>query len=154
MLILQTNLANTYLALGRTEDALRLRRDVYSGSLQLKGEEDETTLLAANNYAAGLVGLHRYAGAGSLLRRTMPVARRVLGESNETTLRVRWNYARTLYEDAGATLDDLREAETTLEDTARIARRVLGCRHPTTAGIEMDLQKARETRDAHSPPAA
>ena len=67
---------------------------------------------------------------------------------------MRWNYARTLYEVAGATLDDLREAATRLEDTERIARRVLGCRHPTTAGIEKDLQKARETRDAHSRPAA
>ena len=34
-------------------------------------------------------------------------------------------------EDDAATLDDLREAVTTLEDAERIARRVLGGAHPT-----------------------
>ena len=73
----------------------------------------------------------------------MPVARRVLGESHEHTLKMRWGYADTLYMDPGATLDDLREAVTTLEDTERIARRVLGGAHPTTTGIEIALGEAR-----------
>ena len=61
-------------------------------------------------------------------------------------------YARALLEDEGATLDDHREAVTTLEDTDRIARRVLGGAHPTTVGIEDTLQdaqaalRARETQ--------
>ncbi len=46
---------------------------------------------------------------------SIPVARRVLGESHELTLRIRLGYAQTLYGDPGATLDDLREAVTTLE---------------------------------------
>ena len=45
--------------------------------------------------------------------------------------------------DPDATLDDLREAVATLEDTARIARRVLGSTHPLTKGIEGELQDAR-----------
>ena len=48
-----------------------------------------------------------------------------------------------LYRDDGATLDDLREAVTTLEDTERTARRVLGGTHPTTEGIGETLQGAR-----------
>ena len=56
---------------------------------------------------------------------------------------MRWLYARVLYEDSATTLDDLREAMTTLEDTERIARRVLGGTHPTTEGIEYDLRRAR-----------
>jgi hypothetical protein len=32
---------------------------------------------------------------------------------------------------------------TTLEDTARIARRVFGAAHPTTGGVEGDLKNAR-----------
>ena len=52
-------------------------------------------------------------------------------------------YARALYKDDGATLDDVREAVTTLEDTERIARRVLGGAHPLTVGIENSLQNAR-----------
>ena len=73
----------------------------------------------------------------------MPVARRVLGESHELTLRMRWIYAKALYQDDGATLDDLREAVTALEDAGRIARRVLGGAHPDTVGIEGDLQAMR-----------
>ena len=48
-----------------------------------------------------------------------------------------------LYNDPGATLDDLREAVTTLEDLARIARRVLGSDHPTVSTMEGDLEGAR-----------
>ena len=51
-------------------------------------------------------------------------------------------YACTLYKDNGATLDDIHEAVTTLEDAERIARRVLGGSHPLTAGIENDLRNA------------
>ena len=52
--------------------------------------------------------LERFEEAKSLLRKTMPVARRVLGESHELTLKMRWIYAAALYRDDGATLDDLR----------------------------------------------
>ena len=48
--------------------------------------------------------------------------------------------------------DDLREAVTTLEDTERIARRVLGGAHPTTTGIERDLRKSRAALRARDAP--
>ena len=54
-----------------------------------------------------------------------------------------WNYAQTLYENPGATLDDLREAVTTLEEIEPIARRVLGGAHPMTEGIEKCLKIVR-----------
>ena len=43
----------------------------------------------------------------------------------------------------GATLDDLREAVTTLEDAGRIARGVFGGAHPLTVDIEGELRLAR-----------
>ena len=52
-------------------------------------------------------------------------------------------HAKALYLDSAATLDDLREAVTTVEDLMRTARRVLGAAHPLTVDIEGDLQKAR-----------
>ena len=55
--------------------------------------------------------------------------------------------------DTGATLDDLREAVTTLEDTARTARRVLGGAHPIVLAIEKDLQKSRAALAARETPA-
>ena len=56
---------------------------------------------------------------------------------------MRWTNARALYEDPGATLDDLREAVTTLEETERIARRMLGGAHPLTVDMEKSLRKSR-----------
>ena len=57
---------------------------------------------------------------------------------------LRWLYAQSLYMDDDATLDDLREAVSTLEDVERIARRVLGGAHPLAVDIVHSLQKARE----------
>ena len=56
---------------------------------------------------------------------------------------MRRTHAAALYEDDGATLDDLREAVTTLEDAGRIGRRVLGGAHPLAVDIVRDLQYAR-----------
>ena len=82
----------------------------------------------------------------------MPVARRVLGEGNLITLWFMSTYAESLYKDNGATLDDFREAVTTLEDTERIARRVLGGAHPLAVHIEESLQEARAALRARETP--
>ena len=66
-------------------------------------------------------------------------------------LKMRWVYAEALYEDDSATLDDIREAVTTLEDTARIAQRVLGGAHPLTVDIERGLGDARTALRAREP---
>ena len=90
-----------------------------------------------------LLKSERYAEVKTLVRKTMPAARRVLGKSHEYTLKLRWNYARALCADPDATLDDLRESVTTLGDLERTTRRVFGGAHPNTAGIGRDLQNAR-----------
>ena len=56
---------------------------------------------------------------------------------------MQWAYARALYEDPAATLDDLNEAVTTLEEIERIARRVFGGAHPLVVHIEGELHNAR-----------
>ena len=78
------------------------------------------------------------------MRRQIPVARRVLGESDVTTLRIMWNYADALYKDPDATLHDLNEAVTTLEETIQPARRVLGNNHPIVLEIGKCLRNSRE----------
>ena len=105
-------------------------------------------------YANSLQTLKRFGEAKSLLRKTMPVARRVLGENNEATLTMRGCYADALMMrgDPSATLDDLREAVTTLEDAEPTARRVFGSAHPLTAGIEKTLRLARAALRAREAP--
>ena len=62
-------------------------------------------------------------------------------------------YAAALYRAEGATLDDLREAVTTLEDAERIARRVFGGANPLTGGIGDFLRHAQtELRARDTPP--
>ena len=143
MLVTLNNLANTYHMLGRHEQALRARRDVYSGMSKLNGGEHVMTLEAAGNYASTLTGLERFEEAKSLLRKMLPVARRAAGEGHGVTLKMRWGYAMALYRDASATPSDLREAVTTLEDTGRIARRVFGGAHPITGRVGELLQDSR-----------
>ena len=143
ILALQSNMASTCAQLGDLEKALSVRRDVYLGCLRLYGEDDRMAIIAAGNYANGLESLERFEEAKALLRRTIPVTRRVLGDSSRTTLAQRCSYAESLYEDPEATLDDLREAMTTLEEVERIARRVLGGAHPLTVDIEGELQESR-----------
>jgi tetratricopeptide (TPR) repeat protein len=143
MLNIQGNLANSYEQMGRLEETMTLRREIYSGFLKLFGKENWQNLRAACNYASSLHDLQRFEEAKSLMRKTIPLARRVLGKSHDLTLRMRWTYALALYEDDSATLNDLREAVATLEDADQVARRVLGGANPTAEGIEESLQDAQ-----------
>ena len=104
----------------------------------------EETLRGANNYVVGLIVLERFEEGKSLMREIIPVAQRVVGESNELMLNMRSLYADALHLDPDATLNDVRESVTMLEDTARIARRVFGRAHPLTVQIIMNsLQHAQ-----------
>ena len=116
--------------------------------MKLYGEAHARTITVADNFAVSLTALRRFEEAKKLLRKTIPVARRVLGESNKGTLRVRWSYAIALYDDPNSTLDDLGEAVTTIEETGQIARRVLGATNPTAVGIEHSIRAARATLSA------
>ena len=123
-------------------------RDVYSGSVQFYGEEHRESLREANNYANALHNLRRFKEVKALLRKMLPAAQRVLTDSHEITLKMRWTYASALHDDPSATLDDFREAVTTLEDLGRIARRLLGPSYPLVEDSEQCLRNARATARA------
>ena len=91
----------------------------------------------------------RFEEARSLLRKTMPVARRVLGKSDELMFKMNQIYARALCQDPGAHADDLREAVTKLEDVERTARQVLGGAH----GSQKVGRRTARQRVPRSPPA-
>ena len=103
-------------------------------------------------FAGGVNDLEHFEEAKSLLRKLMPVTRRALGESHELMLMMRWTYAKALYRDANATLDDLRDAATRLEELAPNTRRVLGDDNPITKGVVRSLQEARAALDARETP--
>ena len=131
-----------------------MMRDVYSGRLKLSGEESRETLIAANNYANHLLIVQRFGEAKSLLRRTIPVARRVFAENNRLTLGMQQIYAKTLYTDPDATLSDLREAVGTLEETNRTARRVFGSSNQFVVLIGQSREEASAALRARETPSA
>ena len=158
ILAVQNNLANTYQQLGRLEEALRLRQEVYSGYSNICDENDNTrslTVRAGNNLVSSLIGLNRYTEAKALAHKTLSMARRVFGEHDLITLNMSLNYTMALYADPGATLGDLREAVSTLEGMEPTALRVFGSSHPMTTGVEDELRRARaalRARETPSPP--
>ena len=89
------------------------------------------------------MGGRRAARRLQLRRQGGRLAQRVHGEIHDTTLGMRINYIRALYKDDRATLDDFRDAVTTLEDATPTARRVLGGTHPTVLHVEQTLRSAR-----------
>ena len=140
--IMQSNLAGTYEALGRPE-VLQMKRDVYTGYLKHYGEEHGETITVANNYANCLLTAKRFDETKSLLRKVIPMARRVLTDSHEITLKMRWTLAMALHDDPSSTLDDVREAVETLESVIRFWKRVFGNLHPETQKVQNALDIAR-----------
>jgi len=152
ILMLQGNVAATYESMGRIEEALLLKQEAYSGLLQLKGEEDFGSLVAAQNYVSSLCVLGRFEEAKAVLHKMTPAVQRVLEEKDELALKWKWNYASVLYKDGAATLDDVGEAVTTLEDLVRTTRRVFGGAHPLTGCIAASLRNARAALRARETP--
>jgi hypothetical protein len=132
MLAAQTRVGYSYNALGRNEEALPLQRDVYSARLTLQGEEHQETIWSAGYLANSLYRTRRFDEGKALLRKVIPVARRVLGKSNIDVFRLRWSYGCFLCRAPGATPDDIREAVATLEETYRTVERVFGAEHAYT----------------------
>ena len=141
---MQGNIANTYRSLGRLEEALSIRRDVYSGVLKLYGKEHRETIREANNYAVALLSLQRHAEGKPILYKAIPNARRTLGAEHDLTLNLRKIYGQCLYEDPSASRGDVAEAIEIFEDVQRRARRVFGPGHPNWEALPRDLMAARE----------
>ena len=144
ILITQGNLAGTCEMLGRHEEAIIMQRDVCAETSRLDGEESKSALAEALNYAIMLKRINRLEETKSLVRKIIPVARRVLGEGHRLTLTMQWIYAMALYQDDGATHDDLRESVETLESVAKSWKRVFGPSHPDTMKVQGALSEARD----------
>ena len=152
ILNVQSNIASEYRSLGRIEKALSMREEIYARRLKISGKEHDETIREATCYAAALIDSMRFKGAKELMCKTLPAAQRVLGTSHDLTLRMRKLYAQVLCRDPDATLDDLREAERTLEEIEQTVRRVLGAAHPLASAIEHDLRMSRAALRARETP--
>ena len=121
-----------------------MRREVYSGTLRIQGEDSYDALVETLNLALILRNTGNKPEAKELVRTRIPVAERSLGREHYIYFRLRWLYAVSLGDAADATLDDLVQAEALLDDTYTRFRRVMGDGHPCTSEIHAALLNARE----------
>ena len=85
------------------------------------------------------LAVQRFEEAKSLLRKTIPVARRVLGAEHALTLSLREDLSRATL-DGESSAEEKREALRLLEDTVAVMRRVLGPQHPETQRMQDNLE--------------
>ena len=90
-----------------------------------------------------LINIGRFEEAKRLLRKTTPVARRVLGTEHELSLSLREDLSRATLE-GESPAEDKREALRMLEDVAGVMRRVMGPAHPDTVHAQRRLEIYRQ----------
>ena len=139
----QTDIAGCYDTLGQHELAYPIMARAYAKRVAKVGAAEPATLNLAGNLGRTTLKLKKYAEARDLLGGRVPVAIQVLGKEHHVTIRLRWFYCQAIYKDADATLGEVREAVTMLEDVAITSRRVFGAEHPTARGCQYALDEAR-----------
>ena len=144
----QTNIAGCLNELDRTEEALAMRKNVYSQMASLLGAKHPNILADANNLAQSLVNSPDHVAEGlKFLREQKPIAESALGPADDTTLKLRWKLGRALMfsqdEVTSADCETFVEAEAVLVETVARARQVLGERYPLTMRIDAELGRVR-----------
>ena len=129
---------------GRHDEALRLRRDLYARSSTLYGNASDKTLLRAANLASSLIEARAFDEATPFLRQQVPVANQALGLDHVRALTLASLLSFALRNNPDATRDDLRESESIAVNVLQRQRRVLGPAHPKTKASERTLSLIRK----------
>ena len=93
-----------------------------------------------------LMELERFEEAKRLLRKVIPVARRVLGTEHELTLSMREDLSRSIL-DGDSSGNEKRQALQMLEETVAVMQRVLGPAHPNTLHAQNNLEVYRQRNE-------
>ena len=143
-LVIKSNMATCYTALGRHEAALGLRREVYDRNKTLEGWT-ANTLIDAGNLSLSLINCKHYAEAKRFLRDdALPAATRILRPVDPTMLDLRFNLALAFVNEKPVRVAALVEAEAILDDVVRTARRVFGDGHPDAVEFKRVLLEVQE----------
>ena len=149
----KANLAFSYECLGRHEEALVLRRELYAWGVTFKLPTDEI-IIYASNLAVSLKDNKCFEEARCFLRERIAEGfHRTLGVDHLQVMKMRAYYAQALSDDDRPSRDDLVEAIGIYEDLSSQTRRVLGGSHPFTGATQQNLLHVRwklARLDAHS----
>ena len=148
----QSNLADCIDDLGRCDEALVLRREVYARQVATFGMPHKNTILEGYNLADSMIKLELYDESTTMVRdELLPAARRLLGPDHDLTISLNENLAKCIVmANSDYTRDDLLKADMILQDVVQRRRRVLGPAHPETLKAEDMLFTLREYLQASS----
>ena len=105
----EINVASTLQSLGRWDEALVLKREIYARRVTRLGVSHEDTILSGCNLALSLCKLELWEECKPFARdQVLPVARRSLGADHDLTLKLNHNLATALTQDPNRTRDDPR----------------------------------------------
>jgi hypothetical protein len=139
----KANIAFSYEKLGRYEETLALRREVYAQAVAFKHPTDQI-IIYANNLAVSLKRAERYEEAKCFLRERIAEGfDRTLGANHISVIKLRWNYAGAFCDDDKASRDDVVKAVATFEELFSTTQRLLGKFHPTTKSAKAYLESGR-----------
>ena len=139
----ESNVASCLDHLGRFDEALVLKREIYAIAVASSGASDEYTIMMGSNLSISMLGLGLWDEATTFTRdQLLPVARRSLGSDHDSTLNLNMSLAGALAE-GPAHIRDLLEAETIMSDVVQRRRRVFGPAHPETIIAQKNLSRIR-----------
>ena len=133
ILNMKDNLANCYRSLGRLDEALAIRRELYARSVALS-LPPAFLYLRVLNLSSSLQHARRHAEAKSFLREQVPKARRALGEVHELYLKLCLNYGQAICFEGSR--EDVVESTTLLEQLSSTTRRIYGPAHPFAETVQ------------------
>ena len=91
-----------------------------------------------------LLNLRNYTEIRSLLRKYLPLARRVMGHDHEVSRTMTETLAQSLFQQGAAPRDNVLEAAEILTEHNQRLRQIFGSAHPVTQRSERNLGSIRE----------
>jgi hypothetical protein len=143
------SIANTYVELGRLEEALVIQREAYAGMMKFQKRHTEEsrkdTLVLLFNLFNTLIKMRKVAEAVKLLRDedALQNAESAFGSEDLFFLTLSGGYATAVLDSPDATRDDMKKAMEISERAYRTMRRVSGTNHPRTLEAKSEMQRAR-----------
>ena len=138
-------MCNCYAKLGRREEEISLRREIYA-TRAASAPTSELTLSSAFGLAEALNDSRRpelVKEAKAFLRKVLPSARRVLDPNNRALLQLQLSYAKSMNLDEPVVPAEIRESIVILEDLERRSLRIYGAANHMTSVIQGYLSAAR-----------
>ena len=144
------NLAKCAHALGRLDELLAMRREMYAETSAKHFVTDQRTIDAALNLASALLSSDETEEAQKFCRETLRKLKRGCPPNDARVVTLTCALAQTLYDPAAQDreymMSDVQEAETLLMEALQASRQAFGAGHEQTARVRQELDAVRAAR--------